>query len=119
MAKPSTALVSIAQAARLTGVARSTIQRALKTGRLSYSPDGTKRVDIAELERVFGLVAEKPSPATDIEPAELIQLRERVRYLELQVTDLREHLVKSEQREAKLFDRMPVPWWRRLTNPKD
>jgi hypothetical protein len=51
------AAVGIAEAARLAGVAQSTIHRALVAGRLSYSTDpaGKRRVDVAELERIFTL----------------------------------------------------------------
>jgi len=43
------ALLSISDAARVAGVARSTLHRAIKAGRLSLAPDG--RVDTAELLR--------------------------------------------------------------------
>jgi hypothetical protein len=79
-------------------------------------------VDVAELERVFGLSSSSdPEPPTSAQDssAEQIRLHERVRYLELQVDDLKAQLAKAEEREAKLFDRMPVPWWRRLVGPKE
>ncbi len=50
------AKMSVAQAADLTGKSKSTIQRALKSGRLSYSMNdaGDKEIDTSELERVYG-----------------------------------------------------------------
>ena len=50
------AIVSISEAARLTGKSRKTIQRYVAEGRISMShPDaGTKGIDISELARVFG-----------------------------------------------------------------
>lgn len=43
--------LSVTAAAKAVGVARSTIYRAIKTGLLSRSPDGT--IDTAELHRVY------------------------------------------------------------------
>jgi excisionase family DNA binding protein len=50
------AILSISEAARTWGVGRSTLQRAIKEGRLSATnqTDGSKGVDTAELLRVFG-----------------------------------------------------------------
>lgn len=50
------AILSISEAARAWGVGRSTLQRAIKEGRLSATnqADGSKGIDTAELLRVFG-----------------------------------------------------------------
>jgi len=51
------ASVSISEAARLTGKARSTLHKYIKQGRLSVTTDaatGSKTIDISELIRVFG-----------------------------------------------------------------
>jgi hypothetical protein len=57
--------VGVTEAAKLTGRDPSTIFRALRKGRLSYSKDeaGNRRIDIAELERVFPVekLAEPPA----------------------------------------------------------
>lgn len=50
-------LVSISEAARLTGKARSTLHKYIKQGKLSTttgSDNITKKIDISELFRVFG-----------------------------------------------------------------
>lgn len=49
--------MGLAEAARLTGKNQSTIHRAMRSGRLSFTiaPDGTRRIDVAELERAFGI----------------------------------------------------------------
>lgn len=49
--------VGAQRAAELTGVSKSTIQRAMKTGKLSYHVDDNDRrvIDMSELERAFGL----------------------------------------------------------------
>jgi hypothetical protein len=52
------AKVGAQRAAELTGRSKSTVQRAMKTGKLSYEIDANDRrvIDVSELERVFGLV---------------------------------------------------------------
>jgi hypothetical protein len=51
------ASIGLSEAARLTGRNQSTIHRAMKTGQLSYAKDeaGGRRIDTAELDRVFGI----------------------------------------------------------------
>lgn len=51
--------VSISEAARLTGKARSTLHKYIKQGKLSTTTDGrdkTKKIEISELLRVFGSI---------------------------------------------------------------
>ena len=49
--------VGLTEAAWLTGQNRSTIHRAMQTGRLRYTKteDGERRIEVADLERVFGI----------------------------------------------------------------
>lgn len=51
------AKVGAQRAAELTGRSKSTIQRAMNSGKLSYELDANDRriIDVSELERVFGL----------------------------------------------------------------
>lgn len=51
------AKVGAQRAAELTGVSKSTIQRAMNNGKISFEVDanGRRLVDVSELERVFGL----------------------------------------------------------------
>lgn len=61
----SMALVSVTEAARLTGKNRATIHRYIKQGKLSQISDATntKKVDTSELIRVFGsLIAPSATP---------------------------------------------------------
>ena len=53
------AKVGAQRAAELTGKSKSTIQRAMNSGKLSYEMDANNRriIDVSELERVFGLSA--------------------------------------------------------------
>ena len=52
------------RAADLTGRSKSTIQRAMNTGKLSYEIDsaGRRVIDVSELERVFGPVVADDEP---------------------------------------------------------
>jgi len=54
------AKVGAQRAAVLTGKSKSTIQRAMNSGKLSYALDQNDRrvIDVSELERVFGIKAE-------------------------------------------------------------
>ena len=49
--------VGIAEAARLAGVNQSTVHRAMRAGKLSYTTNGAgkRRIDVAELDRTFGV----------------------------------------------------------------
>ena len=51
------AKVGAQRAAELTGKSKSTIQRSMNNGKLSYEMDtsGRRVIDVSELERVFGL----------------------------------------------------------------
>lgn len=51
------AKVGAQRAAELTGKSKSTIQRAMNSGKLSYEKDSNNRriIDVSELERVYGL----------------------------------------------------------------
>ncbi len=53
----SMAKVGAQRAADITGISKSTIQRAMKSGKLSFSMDanGYRAIDVSELDRVYGL----------------------------------------------------------------
>ncbi|MEX9791123.1 DNA-binding protein [Providencia rettgeri] len=62
------ALVSISEAARLTGKARSTLHKYIKQGRLSTTTDqntGKKAIETSELIRVFGKISNLPTTISD------------------------------------------------------
>ena len=65
------AKVGAQRAAVLTGKSKSTIQRAMNSGKLSYELDQNKRriIDVSELERVFGIVQASLQPATTVTTA--------------------------------------------------
>lgn len=106
---------SLSQAARETGKGKSSIHRAIKSGRLSAQrhEDGTYSIDAAELFRAFPPSPPEPAPEQDQEPreeplatpvAEEV-LRVRVEMLTAQlereqdtVADLRRRLDRAEER---------------------
>lgn len=57
------AKVGAQRAAELTGKSKSTIQRAMNTGKLSFEKDSNNRriIDVSELERVYGLSGSAPT----------------------------------------------------------
>lgn len=62
------ALVSISEAARLTGKARSTLHKYIKQGKLSTTTDpvtGNKTLDTSELIRVFGKISNLKTTDSD------------------------------------------------------
>ncbi|MBN4886273.1 DNA-binding protein, partial [Providencia stuartii] len=62
------AFVSISEAARLTGKARSTLHKYIKQGRLSTTTDqntGKKTIETSELIRVFGKISNLPTTISD------------------------------------------------------
>lgn len=68
------AKVGAQRAADLTGKSKSTVQRAMNSGKLSYEIDANDRriIDVSELERVFGLISpSQQAPATTSVEAEL------------------------------------------------
>lgn len=91
------AKVGAQRAAELTGKSKSTIQRAMNSGKLSYEVDNNKRriIDVSELERVFGLKApEQPaqqhvSVEQELEKAaqmiEMERMKMRIKMLEDQL----------------------------------
>lgn len=100
------AKVGAQRAAELTGTSKSTIQRAMNRGRLSFEVDsaGRRVIDVSELERAFGLQNNAPGNAPSVEQElekatamiEMERLKMRIKMLEeqldsaqSQVTDLK------------------------------
>lgn len=103
------ATVSLGQAARLAGVGKTTLTRAIRSGRLSATrrDDGAYSIDVAELERVYplrapgaatgetvaatGLAAHQATPdASAALSAEIASLREMLSMMRERESDLRE-----------------------------
>lgn len=92
---------TIAGAARAAGVGRATIQRALKSGRLSATTNeqGERVIDLTELLRVFGPLKQSEQLASSI-VSQLDTDSEQGSSAVL-VEVLREQLCKAEEREQQ------------------
>ncbi len=99
-------LVNVRIASRLTGRDRSTITRAIESGRLSASKDDRGRylIDPAELERVFGALR-SPDARTDAlhEDARASDAPARDRELEL-VREMLERERAERERERRTWE---------------
>lgn len=108
------------EAARRWGVPRATLQRAIASGKLSLTSD--KRVDVAEMVRVFG----NPEPAQTgpngpIEPpSDPPQLALTVARLEAENAALRELVKRADAERDRaletvqrllIHEEQPKPWW--------
>lgn len=96
--------LNISQAAKAAGVDRSTIQRKIKSGKLSATVDmeGNKLIDPVELERVFGEIA---TPDKVRQRAAMTQhaAPDMLQVLERQNNDLREqiHILRQEKEQDR------------------
>ena len=116
--------LSLSQAAKLTNKSKSTINRAIKTGKLSATrhDDGSYSIDPAELSRAFNIEPLDSSKRSDVEP-DRTRLLERIEALEVMLSREREISadIKEErdhwrqQATALLTDQRPSPtrqrWW--------
>jgi hypothetical protein len=126
--------LSLGQAARLTGLGKTTITRAIKSGRLSASrkEDGSYEIDPAELARVYPFPAPGETVAATVpvvrhatpDVTADAELRHRVTTAEERLTELkvlvddlrRDRDAWREQAQGRL---LPPPeakmsWWRWL-----
>ena len=101
------ALVTIAEAARTVGVARSTIYSHLQSGKLSATqiPTGERRIDTSELTRVYGSVGHTTqSDVVSSTPLDVAILQARIEALEAQNKLLRDEVQADREEKAKLLD---------------
>jgi hypothetical protein len=120
--------LNIAEAAKISGRNRTTIIRAMKTGRLSFTRNGAgeRRIDTAELERVFPATVVRTAQSDTVHLSELLEAeRSKTVGLERTIDDLRQRLDASEgerrQVQARLDALLPTPtpklrgwrFWRR------
>lgn len=101
--------LSLSQAAKLTGKSKSTINRAIKTGKLSATrhEDGTYSIDPAELTRAFDVEPLEGVRRHDEEP-DGTRLLERITALEAMLS--REREISADLKEDR--DR----WRQQATN---
>jgi hypothetical protein len=113
--------LSLGQAAKETGLDKSTISRAIQSGKLSAErqESGRYEIDPAELFRVFSPAAKKPDPLpTDVSQETLLEHRElhirleaaelRIRDKEEEIRDLRRRL-DAESEELRQLTLMLLP----------
>jgi len=113
--------LSLSQAAKLTGKSKSTINRAIKTGKLSATrhEDGTYSIDPAELARAFDVEPLEGAKRRDLDP-DGTRLLERIAALEAMLTrereisaDLKEDRDRWRQQASALLtdQRSTRRWW--------
>lgn len=115
-------MIGLSEAAKLVGKPRSTIHRAMKDGRLSFTvgPSGARLIDPAELERVYPLnpqrngatdaiavarnTVQQPSLTTRLEAerAKTAGLEALVAAHESTISDLRSRLDRSEEERRRV-----------------
>ena len=92
--------LSLSQAAKLIGKSKSTINRAIKTGKISATrhEDGSYSIDPAELARAFDVEPLEGAKRRDTEPDETLLL-ERIAALEAMLN--REREISSDLKEDR------------------
>ena len=113
------AILTLTEASRATGIARSTLYGYIQRGKLSVTshPRGGRGVDTVELQRVFGPLKETGAPQdTPVERAETAKkqvdssrkrdevvelLHQQVKLLEQELADVKERLGLLEQRPSE------------------
>lgn len=129
------AQLSLREAADACGVSKSTILRAIKSGRMSAprTDDGGYAIDPAELHRVYpprtttapernGAMGQDTTPtisgATAMLDNEIASLREMLRRADKETEDLREDRDRwrnqAENAQRLITDQTTRSWWRRL-----
>ena len=102
------AQVSIAEAARLTGKNRRTIERHFESGKLSFTLNvaGARQVEISELTRVYGnlsqtvarhVVATCQTSSQDTVAPDTTEIRQRLAVLEAENKLLRERIEDKDK----------------------
>ena len=100
-------LLTLTQAAKTAGIARSTLYRAIRNGRLSVvsKPNGSKGIDTSELQRVFGPLQSTTKPTRQNDTLQDVALLQaRIDALERENGLLRDEIQASRERESKLLD---------------
>lgn len=123
------ALHSISEAHRLTGKARSTIRRDLKSGDLSATtrPDGARAIDTAELVRVYGSLQklqDQNSTELHSEPGGEVERNPAIEDLHRRLSEAEARAARAEGerdilRELADHVRQDASAWRERANKAD
>lgn len=106
---------SLGEAAKAAGVAKGTISKALKSGKLSYASKTSAgyQIDPSELFRVFPEKPGKHPPGerleTPMETAEMAVLRVRLEAAEQRANDLAKQLDHAHEEKLRLMTLLPGP----------
>jgi hypothetical protein len=92
------AKVGAQRAAELTGRSKSTIQRAMKAGMISYEVDnnGRRVIDVAELDRAFGLMPQDGGNARSNSAAVEAELEKATAMLEAERLKMRIRMLEDQ-----------------------
>ena len=98
--------VGLKRAAELTGKNQSTIHRAMKNGRISYTvgEDGERVIDVAELHRAFPVrtadeeegIARKQAGSLQSNDTQVIELRAQLQIEQAKVAMLQERMTEKD-----------------------
>ncbi|MGH1403734.1 MAG: entry exclusion 1 domain-containing protein [Alphaproteobacteria bacterium] len=93
------AKVGAQRAAVLTGKSKSTIQRAMNSGKLSFQLDqnGRRVIDVSELERVFGIKKQTESAAPAPEKVESVSSAVEKERMEMEIKMLKQQVDTSNE----------------------
>ncbi len=99
------AKVGAQRAAVLTGKSKSTIQRAMNSGKLSYELDQNQRriIDVSELERVFGIKQQNVEASPKQDSSDISDIVEKER-MKMQIKMLEQQLTAAIERVEDLRD---------------
>lgn len=102
------AKVGAQRAAELTGRSKSTIQRAMNNGKISFEIDanGRRLIDVSELDRAFGLLSSGATVASSASSVE-IELEKASGLLEMERLKMRIKMLEAqlEAAETQIDDR--------------
>ncbi len=103
------AKVGAQRAAELTGKSKSTIQRAMNTGKISYEKDSNNRriIDVSELERVYGLAGNATGTASTAGVASVASAKSSVEAELKKATDMIE-LERMKMKIQALEDQLEL-----------
>ena len=92
------AKVGVQRATELTGKSNSTIQRAMKSGKLSYDMENNRKlIDVSELERVFGVEMNQLDDAnTNNAPSYELELQQARHALEVDRLELKVKMLEDQ-----------------------
>lgn len=101
--------IGLREAENLTGLGRSSLQKAIKTGKLSATraSSGAWEVEVSELQRVYALKlpdsgSDKVRNEVSGPDIERDLLRQQLRMMEETVADLRARLTRSDEERTRL-----------------